>query len=1141
LFTNSTIQSIKDANPSEIIGHFIKLKKEGVNYKAPCPFHDEKSASFVVNDVKGIYKCFGCGVSGDAIKFVMQYEHKDFIGAVEMIGPIAGITICYDEAYNSEESKKIQSEKEILYSCVDTTVDIYTKQLFSLPNNHSVRAYLSDRKLIDSDLIQWRIGWVNDWRIATPILIVKELFAAGEKSGVIKRSTTTDSNYDFFHHRLTFPIQDSLSRTVSIGGRIVPGSDFDYGNSPKYINGPETSIYNKSKTLYGIHFAKKQIKSTGFAILVEGYLDVISLHKAGSNNSVGTCGTALTDFQAKELKLYTNHVLVMRDGDKPGQNAAEKDVRTLLKSGFRIDVCTLPSKHDPDSFVNSLSSYDNALPYQLPKIQDSIFWYASLLFTDDVIADTFKNSDAQKSMIELLSIIPDELYRKNCFNEISSLYKWKSVKKELETKLISLVSSANSIKLPSKNWQPIDNINILEENEEEEIDESRRPKWVSGSDLAHWKRHGYFISDRSIGKNKKIGYYTLTVRSGDDGSSYTSNEITNFLVTPIMHIPKGDDSRHIIEINNGYVTAVKEIQSASIPNREQFQGKCVQEGSFAIFGSSLQWLRIASDLLHKFPRCIELEELGFHPYGIFAYSDYVFDPKSGKLPIDKYGIIEHENQKYLLPQQSEAYLQMLGTSGDPFENDRVLSYRESPVSFSDWCKKVSIVYGDKGITAIAFCIFTLFRDAITKVTGFSPHLYMFGPPQSGKSVLAKTIYSLFYLDRSFFIAYEGTVPAFYTYMSRFINCPACINEIDSNTDPDRIQAFKGAFDLEGREKMNISKSGNKRSTTIQRINSSLILVGQHILTTDDNAMPSRCIIEDFLPNDNRTEEQIINFDELAQLGKQGITSLLTDLLKMRTAFDTTFRDVYLKQLSEFMARATKDRKQINQRIAMNYTVMLSSYKIASGFYKLPDSVEKFTDYCYSKIVKWSGFIASSDSLSDFWRFINSMADSRLIEDGWDYIIDTQTQLEVRSGEVKKWDMPRRILFIRINNVHKVYQKEYRGRYSKDGISLENLLHYMNTKNYYLGAVKQKQFKRFINHTEQLSTMDSPYSSKKADTTVTSAYAFLYDTIEEQVEGFHISTAGTRNKEPEVKTEDTKAVQSEIFEEKVNEWRPVMEH
>lgn len=736
--------------------------------------------------------------------------------------------------------------------------------------------------------------------------------------------------------------------------------------------------------------------------------------------------------------------------------------------------------------------------------QDAIIWKANYLHS------RAKSPDEKAAAIEaiagtVLSIANP--VRQSTY--ISALEQDLKLKKNLLAKAVESLQKAAHV-AQKKRQRTLE----LDEDDEAGIqgpEESKLPKWISREDEQHWRRYGYFAANTRVNDQPKIGYYSINVRQTEAGAVYSTTEITNFLVSPIMHVYKGDESRHIVEITNGFVKAVKDIPSKIIPSREQFQASAVTEGSFAIFGNNLQWLRIASDLLHRFPRCVELEDLGYHPAGFFAFSDYIHKPGSGRIDVDRYGILDDGGKKYLLPQQSEAYQALQGTGADPFENDRVLTWRQSPVAFHEWAAMVHRVYGIQGAMGISFCIFTLFRDLVSGVTGTSPHLYLFGPPQSGKSVLAQTIYSLFYIKRSFFIAYEGTVPAFYTYLTRFINCPAVINEVDANTtDPERLQAFKGAFDLEGREKMNMGQKASKRSTTIQRINSSLILVGQHIVTNDDNALLTRSVIEDFLPNDSRSLEDTAAFDRLKQVGEQGITSLLCELLNMRAFFQGNFRSMYLQQLGDWIRETSQKGKPLVQRIMSNYAIMSTCYRILAQHYKMPVSADEFTGYCLKKAAQWSQFVSSSDTLSEFWRYLSWLFEAGQVIDGWDVILEKTHTITTRDGDVINWDEPQMVLFIRLNNVHKLYQAEHRKRMAKDGISLENLLHYFKSKKYYIGRIANKRFKRYNNefieksgHGPYPEQSAQVYRELKAQETVTSCYAFLYWDIEKQIEGFNL--------------------------------------
>lgn len=758
--------------------------------------------------------------------------------------------------------------------------------------------------------------------------------------------------------------------------------------------------------------------------------------------------------------------------------------------------------------------------------QDAILWKAEYIYSRAKTPD--EKASAIETIAKTITAIKSHTRQTTYIQAVEQQLK---IKKNLLTKTIE------SQQKQSDNNRKKQQATLLMQDEEEGVvdeQESKMPAWVSKEDEQHWRRHGYFLCNKMVNDQKRVGFYSISVRQTDAGPVYSTFEITNFITTPIMHVYKGAESEHLITIDNGYVKSTLKIDSGDFPYRDTFMRSTVKEGSFTILGNSLQWLRIATDLLHKFPRCTELPELGYHENGFFAYSDYIHCISHGKLEINLHGIFQKGEKKYLLAQQSDVYTQLIGTGTDPYENDRPLTYKKSPITFEEWCQKVDRVYNIQGTVGIAFSIFTLFRDIITKVTGTSPHLYLFGPPRSGKSVLAKTISGLFYVGRKFFTAYEGTAPAFYTYMSRFVNCPAVINEVDANVPIaiERHQAYKGAFDLEAREKMNMAGKGNKRSTIIQKVNSSLILVGQHLIATDDNALPSRCIIEDFLPNDNRTDEDNRAFSTLDQVSEQGITSLLTDLLSMRTTFQNNFRELYLTQISEWIKETSQKGKPIDQRILNTYAMLATCYKILSQSYTLPVSQEKFTEYCLQKATKWSRHISTSDSLSEFWRYVSFLSEAGQIIDGWDLIIKTETKIETRDGKVLTFDAGITVLYIRLNNIHKIYQAENRKRTGKEGISLESLLHYFHAKKYFIGPIKSMRFKRFNTEVIEKSGAGlypdqgaTAYKELAKQETIGSCHAFMYSEIEKQIDGFNLF----RKKEDEINPESN--------EKKQENWKP----
>lgn len=720
-------------------------------------------------------------------------------------------------------------------------------------------------------------------------------------------------------------------------------------------------------------------------------------------------------------------------------------------------------------------------------ITDAVLWQSQKLLTA-AGTDVHQQATAKQAILKLLASIPNQFVQDNYTDLICKTHKWKAT--DTKKQLAQIIET-----LPSAQ-QPITN----EDGDYEIPDDSKRPKWISTADLKQYHEKGYFIADNKA--INKVGYYSLSISQSENGSTYNAVTITNFIITPLFHIYAGPQSRFLIKIYNGYTKSSLDIQAGKITSIDQFQALSVAEGNFVIFGNKSQWLRIASDLLSKFPKCKELEDLGWIQDGFFAYSDYIYAPQLGNIPVDNYGIFEYNQNKYLLPQQCEVYRELQKTSSDPFEQDRYLIYRPSPISFTGWAQKMHQVFGVKSAISIAWLIFCMFRDIVMKTTSTSPHLYLYGPTGSGKSACANAINSLFYVGRKPFIAYEGTTFAFNAYLSRFCNAPAYVNELDAaTTDPDRMQTIKGVFDGESRERG--KKEGGKRSTETQQVNCGLLLCGQYLITADDNAIVNRSIVEDFLPKDDRTQAEIQAFNDLDEINKQGITSLLTELLNMRPNFTANFRTQYLQLLGTWVKKSADDGKPLMQRIMQNYAVMATCYSMLSQNYTaLPVSAPELTNYCLAQARKWSNFVSSSDTLSDFWKFVSYLFDIGQVIDGWDIIVEETFAIELRDGEIKRWDAGLKLLYLRLNNVHKIYQKEYRTRYSKEAMTEANLLHYFSSKKYYIGPVKQKQFKRYKNQGAE-NNEGKPFTELQTQKQITSCYAFNYTDIAAQVDGFNL--------------------------------------
>lgn len=352
MITQNTIQQILSRiDIVEIVGSFVKLKKRGTNYIGLCPFHNEKSPSFTVSASKEIYKCFGCGRSGNSISFLMEQEKYSYVEALRWLAAKYNVEI--EETETSPEFKQQQQVSDSLYIINNFAQKFFSNALLNTEEGQDIAlAYLKERGFREDIIKKFQIGFNPEARDS----FTKEALAAQynldylQKSGLV---AVRDGNaYDNYRGRIIFPIHNQSGKVLGFGARIIKNND----KAPKYINTPENEIYVKSKLLYGSYFARQAIDKADECLLVEGYTDVVSLHQAGIENVVASGGTSLTPDQLRLIKKYTNNLTIIYDGDNAGIKAALRGLDLALEESLNVKLVLIPDKEDPDSYVNKVGA-----------------------------------------------------------------------------------------------------------------------------------------------------------------------------------------------------------------------------------------------------------------------------------------------------------------------------------------------------------------------------------------------------------------------------------------------------------------------------------------------------------------------------------------------------------------------------------------------------------------------------------------------------------------------------------------------------------------------------------------------------------------------------------------------------------------
>lgn len=410
-----TISKIKDdADVIDVLGDFITLKKAGSNYKANCPFHNEKTPSFVVSPAKGIYKCFGCGKAGDSVKFVMEHEQMNYVEALRYLAAKYNIEI--EETEVTDEEREAQTVKDSLYIINNFARDTFHNNLLNHEEGRSIGlSYLKERGFSDAIIETFQLGYT----LESSSYFTDLALSNGYQHDIIKQAGLTSkkegTKYDFFRGRVMFPIHSVSGKVLGFGGRTLKSNT----KQAKYVNTPDTDIYDKSAVLYGMYFSRNEIRKQANVFLVEGYTDVISLHQAGVTNVVASSGTSLTQQQVRLIKRYTPNITLLYDGDKAGIKAALRGVDIILENGLNVKVCLLPEDHDPDSFIREKGQQGFEDYVEEHNVDFLIF--KSKQLSEEAKNDPIKKAENVQDIVASIAKIPEAIKRTIYVKECADL------------------------------------------------------------------------------------------------------------------------------------------------------------------------------------------------------------------------------------------------------------------------------------------------------------------------------------------------------------------------------------------------------------------------------------------------------------------------------------------------------------------------------------------------------------------------------------------------------------------------------------------------------------------------------------------------------------------------------------------------
>ena len=983
---------VQQTTLSEIIGEYVALKRNGSNQKGCCPFHDEKTPSFVVSDAKGIYNCFGCGESGNnAISFIMAKEKVDFIPAVEKLAAMQKFILEYEKMTPEKEAKfkKEKDLKKYSFSLLKNANKLYNQ---NTGLDFVEEELLNKRKLGTETIQAFRIGYApNKVDFLAEKILAKGKQAEAIAAGLIKK--TPNGTFDYFIDRITFPICNSIGEIVSFGGQNINYAKGD--KFPKYINGPETLIYNKSKTLFGLHLAKKAIQKENLAIVTEGYYDVISAHDKQWTNTVGTCGTAFTELHAKELKKHTQNICFAFDGDQAGQKAIINGITIALKEGLNPYCYILPENQDVDDVMRNIGAFPEGK-------QDAIVWYSNHLV--EVYA---ANGPGAKQYIA------DKMANILCLIK-------KDIKRNEYTKLV-----AKSIDIPLKYLKPMINELVIHHAEvivQKEAAKTTKAKFGEGIDTQEVYEKGFFEENNR-----------MMVLQGDGGAK----EVGNFTMKMLLHLNSDveDEASQLIAIKNPFgVTHQILMKSEDLATSGTFKKKL--SNVRAMWKGNDNDLYLIKDYLMKYEKPASLlKTMGYNEENdCYCRSNGIIDGFDGHVQfkeVDENGLVSTvKNKNVLIPYTTTEFVKQR-------KNRNFLAFKhnlgKNLPSLSTWQKQYLKVFKDEGIVCLLFNYATVHLDIICDVLeNRFPMLACVGKRGSGKGTIVQHTLNFFTkapIKVNFGAAPTTTGAA--RIMAQFSNAPIWFDEYKNGTYDKMLKA------LYDRDTKIIGDKTSGNETKQLEMKGSAIVSGQDI-PNSESALLSRFFLLNFFETTHSAAAKA-EFEKLEDICENGIEHLLIEIVQHRQHFKKEYKNKHRKNVAEIdkaLSNLTEDRYLTNNSVLLTTFDLLLEKGI-----EFPFNREYLIDLLCNNIRKQSLIDQGNDDISKFWKKVQVLFQRGLliekqhfiIADGYLYLsmgITLSIYFEFMAKTDEKHVISEETLRLYLRNDSKIFVKESKKTFKK---------------------------------------------------------------------------------------------------------------
>lgn len=1015
-FKHGFIDRVLDStNIEDIIREDYELKKKGSNYFCNCPVHNERTGSFVVSPARNMYKCFGCGISGNAITYLTKIRGFSFVEAIKHLANKSGIPV---EEEDGEELTQEEREKEqklqVMKIVADKVAEYFREQLFAdTPAAKEALAYATKRWGIEY-VKQANMGydpgnaslihWAKETGFSVEILI---------ELGLIKENDN-GKLYNFFYKRLIFPICSKSNQVIGYTARILKDGQ------PKYLNSPDSLLYKKGESIFGLNVAYRTGGAEGILYLVEGAADVYRLNVIGINNAVAPLGTAWTTVQFEILSRITDTLCFIPDIDIPkgndkygaGIKSVIKNGKVAIAKGFKVLVKIIPEdkdgKRDCDSYFDTKKKFDGISK------DDFILWYSQLLLSDK---DTYaESSGSMQEIAEIIAKVKDKEYTRIIIKQVARLFH---------------VS-----------------ISILEDTVNRNVRKAVEAKRFSSENMM----------DREL--YIEFGFYEKNNCYFSLGSDNVETRWSTFKMEPLFHIEDQMNAKRLFKVTNiRGISKIIELNQKDLISLQNFKLRMESIGYFIWEAKEEQLIKLKNYLYEKTETAAEITQLGWNDKGFFAFGNGII--YNGKwVQVDQFGIVRLDIGNFYLPAASKIF----ANERNLFQFERKFVHLGlNEISLRKFADKFVEVFGNNAKIGICFLLATLFKDIIVAKTKNFPILDLFGPKGSGKSEMGHTLMSFFIINNDPPNLSSATDAALADAVAQCANALVHIDEYKNTIELSRREFIKGLYDGVGRTRMNMDRD-KKRETTA--VDSGIILSGQE-LPTIDIAIFSRMIYLTF----NTSEFSISSkrkFDELKQIRDCGLSHLVIQILKYRKRVESEFGINYQSAFSDIFSSVEK--LSIEDRIFRNWVTILAVYRTLSGCIDLGFDYRDMLNVCIEGIKAQNSVCKSNNELAYFWQAVDFLHQNGDIFIDSDYKIRYESSLKCKESRDKQiFAEPKPILYLRFKRIVTLY-RQLAKKNGDPAIPQDSLRHYLEVSKEYLGLKNAVRFRNLCNATENAKTV-----------------------------------------------------------------------